>query len=282
MQNNIHENITNQILTAMTSATKFEMPWHTQTQLPTNAITNNAYNGINTLILWSSTLKHGYASNKFATYKQWQSIGGQVSKGSKGNQIIIYKPLPDQDDPTKPKVLLRSATVFNIEQISGIDPQPISKHLDQTEILNNVEQFITNTKALIEIKGDKACYIPSQDKILMPNRGLFTGTKTSSATEAYYSTLLHELTHWTGHTTRCDRDMRSRFGDESYAAEELIAELGAAFLSAELNITPTPRQDHANYLKSWIRVLENDSKAIFTASALASKATTYLNSLQPK
>jgi len=250
MKNNIHENITNQILEAMQSATSFIMPWHTNTQLPTNAITNNPYNGINTLILWSSTLKHGYGSNKFATYKQWQSIGAQVSKGQKGNQIIIYKPLPEQEDPTKPKVLLRSATVFNIEQVEGIEPEPISKHVDQTEILNNVEQFITNTKAVIEFKGDKACYIPSQVKILMTNRELFIGTQTSSATDAFYSTLLHELIHLSGHKTRCDRDMSSRFGTESYAIEELVAELGAAFLCAELNITQTPRQDHANYLSS--------------------------------
>ncbi len=114
----------------------------------------------------------------------------------------------------------------------------------------------------------------------MPEREAFTGTDTSTPAEGYYGTLLHELTHWTGHEKRCDRDLRNRFGSEAYAAEELIAELGAAFLCADVGVTPQPRLDHAQYVQSWLRVLKNDKRAIFTASSKAAQAADYLGGLQ--
>ena len=126
-----------------------------------------------------------------------------------------------------------------------------------------------------------ACYLPEPDYIEMPDCERFTGTATSSATESFYATLLHELTHWTGHEKRLDRDLTARFGENAYAMEELVAELGAAFLCADLGVTNSPRPDHAAYVGNWIRVLGSDPRAIFLASARAGAAVDYLTGLQP-
>lgn len=125
-----------------------------------------------------------------------------------------------------------------------------------------------------------AYYDRVADLIKIPDRNLFIGTATSSPTEAYYSTLLHELVHWSGNDKRCNRDHSGRFGAKAYAREELVAELGAAFLCAELNISVIPRPDHASYINSWIQVLKSDDKAIFWAAARATDAVAYLNRLQ--
>jgi len=141
--------------------------------------------------------------------------------------------------------------------------------------------FVRNRCSRSPEYASSAYYSPKQDLIAIPDPESFIGTDTSSPTESYYSTLLHELTHWTGNDKRCFRELSVRFGDESYAMEELIAELGAAFLCGQLNVTSVPRQDHADYLANWIKVLSGDVKAIFWASARASEAVAYLNDLQP-
>jgi antirestriction protein ArdC len=130
--------------------------------------------------------------------------------------------------------------------------------------------------------GERAFYRPADDIIQMPERERFLGTETSTPTEAYYGTLLHELTHWTGAKKRCDREFGKRFGDQAYAMEELVAELGAAFLCADLGISVTPRQDHAAYIDNWLSVLKADKKAIFTAASKAAQASDYLAGLQDR
>lgn len=282
MNTNLHHTVTQQIITAMKSSKDFVMPWHSQSAMPLNATTDNCYTGINALNLWAISQERLYGSSIWATYKQWQSIGAQVSKGETGSKIVIYKPLPELKvgDVNKPRVLLRSATVFNVSQVTGW--LPLIPLLDKTVLLEAVDQFVANSAAKIEHGGDRACYISKLDKILMPERALFNGSDTSSETEAYYSTLLHELTHWTGIESRCNRDMSGRFSSENYAIEELVAELGAAFLCSELGVTNSPRQDHADYISSWIAVLQYDPKAIFWAAARASEAVAYLSSLQSK
>lgn len=294
-QFNVHEHITSQIIEAMKSAKDFQLPWNAPgLGLPSNVYTRSSYNGINILSLWAASMNKQYSSNRWATYKQWQCMGAQVRKGQKGNPIVIYKPLitsgdigsaPDMgsDDTDRPKALLRSATVFNEDQVVGLEnPPPL---LDPPEIepldkLELVDAYISNTGAVIKTGGSSAYYSPKNDIIAMPEAERFIGTDTSSPTESYYSTLLHELPHWTGNDKRCPRDLSGRFGDQSYAMEELIAELGAAFLCAQLKVSSVPRQDHADYLANWIKVLSNDVKAIFWASAKASQAVTYLKSLQ--
>jgi antirestriction protein ArdC len=178
--------------------------------------------------------------------------------------------------------MAKPSYVFNADQVDGyskLNPLPVVAN--PAEKIAHVENFIAATNAKIEIGGQKAFYRLSDDTIHVPDPRLFVGTKTSTPTETYYSTMLHELGHWTGHKTRCDRDFGERFGNQKYAAEELVAELTAAFLCADLDIALEPRQDHAAYLNSWLTVLKNDKKAIFTAAAAANKASDFLHNLQP-
>jgi antirestriction protein ArdC len=149
-------------------------------------------------------------------------------------------------------------------------------------VIEQAEAFTAAAGADVRYGGDRAYYRRSDDHVQMPERERFTGSATSTPTETYYATLLHELTHWTGHESRLDRDLSGRFGNEAYAMEELVAELGAAFLCADLSITNTPRPDHAAYIANWLEVLKRDKRAIFTAARKAAQATDYLAGLQPK
>src|SRR5690606_13214996 len=147
--------------------------------------------------------------------------------------------------------------------------------LDHSQRIAQVERFVAATGADVRHGGAMAFYQPDRDLVQMPAFEAFRSP------EGYYSTLLHELTHWTRHKTRLDRSFgRQRWGDEGYAAEELVAELGAAFLCADLQLTPTVRKDHAAYIGSWLKVLKNDKRAIFTAASYAQKAADYLTGLQ--
>jgi len=171
----------------------------------------------------------------------------------------------------------RASWVFNAAQVEGFEA--VKEDLPEEPAFDPIakaEAFATATKAIIEEGGELACYVPSQDVIRMPDRRRFTGTQTSSPAEAYYSTLCHELVHWSGAKPRLDRDLANRFGGEAYAMEELIAELGAAFLCGDLGLTQEPRIDHASYIKNWLTVLKNDKKAIFTAASKASQASNFL------
>ena len=178
--------------------------------------------------------------------------------------------------------LMRAYTVFNVDQIDGLPdryrptPEPDTRQTHSLRI-DRVDRFVTATGAIIRIAGARACYVPSADRIDMPDAARFEGTATSTAAEAYCATLLHELVHWTAPTHRCDRELGRRFGDLAYAREELVAELGAAFLCADLGITLEPRANHAAYIASWLTVLRNDKRAIFNAASLAQKATDWLS-----
>jgi antirestriction protein ArdC len=176
--------------------------------------------------------------------------------------------------------MARASYVFNADQVDGFEAPPLPEPKDPAQILDRAEAFIAATGADIRHGGNRAFYRFPDDFIQMPERERFMGTETSTATESYYSTLLHELTHWTGSAKRCDRAFGKRFGDEAYAVEELVAELGAAFLCADLGITLEPRADHAAYIDNWLKVLKADKKAIFTAASQAAKATDYLAGLQ--
>ena len=286
----LHEKLTHQIVEAMESATNFQMPWHTEQELPQNALTSNNYKGINTVSLWACTMQKHYDSSHWATYKQWHELDAQVKKGERGSTIVIYKPLIGNDGepiyftepPYRQKVFMRSASVFNANQVTGWQSDSIISKptIDLTSKLANVDAYVSATKASITIGGHQSYYNGKADKINIPERHLFNGSTTCSPTEAFYSTLLHELVHWTGTEKRCNRDHTGRFGNSAYAKEELVAELGSAFLCADLGITSSPREDHASYIKNWIKVLKNDNKAIFLAASNATTAVNYLNHLQ--
>ena len=165
--------------------------------------------------------------------------------------------------------------MFNAEQVDGWELH-LPEQVSLVERIHTVETAVAQIGAEIREGGSVACYVPSEDYIRMPATAKFIGTPTSTPTEAYYSTLLHELTHWTGAPHRLDRAFGKRFGDDAYAMEELVAELGAAFLCADFSVSNEPRPDHAAYLSGWLSILDADKRAIFGAARLASEAATYL------
>ena len=189
--------------------------------------------------------------------------------------------ISDDDEKTGTAWLARGYWVFNAEQCDGFE-LPAKPPVAEIDRNTRVDAFIKATGAIVRHGGYSAYYRPSEDYIQMPEAGLFTGTDTSSATEAYYSTLLHELVHWTGHKSRLDRGFSSRISVEDRANEELVAELGAAFLCADLSVTPHLRADHAHYIANWLEILKGDKKAIFKAAAAANRATDFLHGLQLK
>ena len=268
----IYQQVTDKIIAELESGTipSWVKNWSGgDTGADCNVITKKTYSGINTIILGMS----GFKSPYWATYKQWVSIGAQVSKGSKGTQIIFYSPVEKGSKITEAgevknySYILKSYTVFNADQVSGFE----APALPVPKVFNNVasiEALTVKSGAQLQFGGDRAYYSPSQDYVAMPHKLQFHNEA------SYYATLLHELSHWSGHKSRLDRDLSGRFGNEAYAAEELIAELSAAFLCARFNIAGELR--HSSYIASWLRVLKNDNKAIFKAAALAQKSADYL------
>lgn len=282
----VHHAITEKIVAAIEEgAGEYRMPWHRSNRSisrPANAATEMPYRGINVVALWAEGLRRGFASGSWATYRQWRKLGAQVRKGERGSLIVFYKEVePDQreesDDTAdpKPRLIARASWVFNAAQVEGWTA-PRRPERSQVETIEHVERFVAKLRADIRHGGDQACYHPVGDYIEIPDQALFRWTDGSSPTESYYSVLLHELTHWSGADSRLARDLRSRFGDEHYAMEELVAELGAAFLCADLGITNEPRPDHAAYVADWLTVLDRDRKALFTAASKASAAVEYL------
>ena len=278
------------------------MPWHRpglSFAIPENAATGKAYRRTNILSLWIDAAEKVFERQLWATYKQWNELGAQVRKGEKGSLIVKYGEwIPkggssgdtqqgeDQDGESGKRLYAKPAYVFNVAQVDGFDIAPAEPLPDLTTSLQHVDEFIAATGAEFREGGSRAFYRHraadgSGDFIQMPPRSLFTGTDTSTPTEAYESTRLHELGHWTGAAHRLNREFGKRFGDKAYSFEELVAELNAAFLCAELGVTNTPRTDHAQYIANWLEVLKGDKKAIFSAASLASTAVTYLFSLQP-
>lgn len=288
----VYQAVTDRIVAAIESAGDFTRPWiasdGASMKRPINIASAKPYNGVNILSLWVAAQACGFASNLWGTYRQWQERGCQVRRGEKSSLIVFYKKLEFEraDEETgepanAERLMARASFVFNAAQVDGFrlesTPLPEAAGFDS---IPNAERFAAATGARIEEGGEAACYVPSMDKIRMPDRRRFIGSETRPADEAYYATLFHELIHWSGAKSRLDRDLSGRFGTEAYAMEELVAELGAAFLSSELEISGEPRADHACYIANWLKVLKNDKRAIFTAASQASQAATWLQDLQ--
>lgn len=281
----IHSELTNQVIEMLESAQDWERPWKkfAVNGMPINYKTKAIYNGANIISLWLSANKNGFKNNFWLTYNQAKELGGNVKKGSKGTHIIFYKPLTIEDKDTgeeKNIPILKWSTVFNIDQIENIDfeieePKTEKENIDFSGF-ENVDQVIENTGVIITHGGSRAFYSRNDDAITMPEKNDF-----NSAPD-YYETLLHELTHWTGAPHRLERKKGAKFGDHDYAFEELIAELGSIFLCAELGIDGN-LQNHASYIKSWIKALKSDKTFIFKASAQASKAFNFtMNLMYPE
>lgn len=266
-----------------------QLPWRrsgVHLAIPSNAVTHNAYNGINIISLWMAAEAGGFTTPLWATYRQWKDAGAQVRQGEKASLVIFYReydaePDPDNADDSGKRRVARASHVFNVAQVDGVvlpaspaPPNPIKR-------IEAVERFIANTGANIIISGDRAYYRPSTDQIVMPEEHLFTGTDTMTRDEAFYAILLHELSHHSGAPHRLNRQFGKRFGDDAYAMEELTVEFSSAYLCAELQITQPARPDHAHYLAKWLAVLKDDKRALFHAAAKAAEAANYLKNLQP-
>jgi antirestriction protein ArdC len=238
------------------------------------------YRGINILMLWGASIDNGYASPFWLTYKQAQEKGAQVRKGEKGSLVVFASSMTrtetgDTGEENERNIpFLKGYTVFNVEQIDGLGdhyPTPAGDSAPTAfERIEQADRFVAATGAIIRHGGSRAFYQPAVDAVQMPPAETFLDPP------AYYGTLIHELTHWTGHKSRLDREFGKRFADKAYAFEELVAELGAAFLSADLGLTPEPREDHAAYLGHWLDVLKADKRAIFAAASQAQRAADFL------
>ena len=284
----LYRTVTDKIILAIeTGVTAFVMPWHGlggQITRPANAATEARYRGVNVIALWAQASVSGYHSGVWASYRQWEHLGAHVRKGEHGTVIVFYKKVEGDEsseaheEGDRPRLVARASRVFNAEQVEGWNP-PEAAVPSRVEAISAAEGFVTKTQATIRHGGEMACYRRTNDYIEMPYRERFSGTPTSSPTESYYGVLLHELTHWSGASHRLNRVLGKRFGDAEYSMEELVAELGAAFLCADFHIAHEPRPDHAAYINSWLKVLKSDHRAIFTAAGQAQKAVEYLRQI---
>jgi len=285
----VYSAITTKIIAAVEAgAGDFVMPWHRSLVgigRPRNATTTANYRGVNIVALWAEAMLSGFASGYWASYKQWQTAGAQVRKGERGAVIVFYREL---DQPALPldgtsgdeagrRFVARASYVFNAEQVDGWSP-PEQPPASSIEPCDAAEELVRRSRATVRDGHTSAYYDYQVDRICLPQPEWFVGSPTSTPTESYYSTLLHELVHWTGATHRLNRPF-DRFGTEVYAREELVAELGAAFLCGDLAIANEPRPDHAAYVASWLSILREDSRAIFRAARLSEQAVEYLQRL---
>ena len=249
--------------------------------------TGQPYKGINIIMLWATAAEAGFASPLWMTFKQALELGACVRKGSKGTQVVYADRIRRSEENDRGETELREIpflkayTVFNVEQIDGLPAhyyhQPEPPNPNPETRLDHLDSFFRNCLADIRHGGTQAYYSITHDYVQMPPFETFVDA------ERYYATLAHEMTHWTRHTSRLNRDFgRKTFGDEGYAREELVAELGSAFLAAELGFAPETREDHAAYIQHWLKAMKNDKRFIFTAAAHAQRAVDFLQTRQPQ
>jgi antirestriction protein ArdC len=286
MKRDVYQDVTDRIVKSLENGVApWVKPWKSDGRsagVHRNALTRRPYHGINVCLLTLEQMCKGYESGEWVTYRQAKELGGHVRKGEKATPIVLWKkyeknatdeqgrPLFNEDGERVKKTLLfaRMFSVFNVEQCDGLTAEQPTERPKGFVGYEGIDAAIANIGATIDHGGDRAYYSPSADRIRLPRPAQFADAA------SYYATAAHELTHWTGHASRLARDLSGRFGDESYAAEELIAEMGAAFTCATLGIAG--HLQHAEYIGSWIKVLKNDKRAIFTAASKAQEAADFL------
>lgn len=280
----VYQNVTNTIIEALEAGTPpWVHPWHSDAgdMVPANLSSGRRYRGINVLLLSMRVMQHGYATNRWLTYQQARALGAHVRKGEQGTEVVLFKmhefgagacePVTAGRDTDRRVIpLIRSFTVFNAGQIDDLPlalmPTPAPVH--EWDACEAAEAILTTSGADIRHGGSRAFYAPSEDRIQLPDRSAF-------ASAADYSRVaLHELTHWTGHASRCNRVLSSRVHISEYAFEELVAEMGSAFLTDHCGL-PGALQ-HASYIESWLQALRHDKRLIFTAASQAQKAADFL------
>lgn len=273
----LYQEITDKIITSLEQGVRpWKCPWDQSRYggfegIPYNLKSGFSYRGINIPILWATQHEKGYQANGWLSYKQAEALGGNVKRGEKSTTVVYWNFVDvEEGDKQKRIPFLKWYNVFNLDQCEGIESKPAIKREQTWEDIQRIESIIqaNNVDLRFEAVGVRACYSPSFDFISMPKKERF------NTSGDYYCTLFHEMTHWTGHQSRLEREFKGRFGDESYAFEELIAEMGSAFLFADLGLEGNVQHD--SYIASWLRVLKNDKKAIFKAATEASKAHQFI------
>ena len=278
--------VTAQIINAIEQGVgTWKMPWHTSGRFafsPINVTSKKPYRGINTVCLWAAAQSKGYESGEWGTYQQWQDRGAQVRKGEKATLVVFWKfansgnradDADGADDSLHASgsrlLFTKGYSVFNAAQVDGYAPK-VDAERAIPERIELAETFFRGIGSDLRHGGNQAFYSRAGDYVQMPSFAAFRDGL------SYYSVLAHEHTHWTANAARCNRELGKRFGDSAYAAEELIAELGAAFTCAHLGLTTEPREDHAQYIQSWLKVLKADKRAIFTAASKAQQAADWM------
>lgn len=278
---NVHDKITRTIIAAIErGAAQYQMPWNSSANdgslrsVPANPIGRDSYRGINALALWASQITEEFPTCEWATFRQWQTAGANVRRVQKGTPIVFWRiaegagELAEHAAPSQTRAVIKTSCVFNLAQVDGFVH---SKVIVVPSVSKGTADSLINTSGATIHHGETgAFYDPVHDQIWLPHKEFF------NELEGYYSVAFHELAHWTGHESRCARDLKGRFGSESYAVEELVAELGAAFLCAEVGLSTKPRPDHAQYIQSWLRVLKNDTRAVFAVVSKATQASAFL------
>ena len=278
----VYQSVTDQIVTALETGTPpWVCPWQAGSGdlAPANLSSGRPYRGINVLLLNLRAMSSGYSANRWMTFQQARGLGACVRKGEEGTPVVFFKmlerdgamPVAANDYPGRKVIpLLRTFTVFNAAQIDGLPgaliPAPAAAR--DWNVCEVAELILLASQADIRHGGSRAFYSPSHDFIQMPERASF------DSAEGYYRVALHELTHWSGHLSRCNRVLSSRTHIEAYAFEELVAEMGSAFLTNYAGLAG--HVHHASYIDSWLQALRNDKRLIFTAASLAQKAADYL------
>lgn len=292
MKQDVYKKVTDSIVEALEKGVRpWMQPWnaaHAAGKISRPLRHNGLpYSGVNVLMLWLEATAKGYTAPIWMTYNQAKELGGHVRYGERGS-LVVYANTFIKTEPNKETgededheiPYMKPYTVFNVEQIEGLPAHYYAKASPPTLTVEHrhaaAEQFFKATGADIRHNGNRAFYAIGEDYIQMPPFEFFKDP------ESYYAVLSHESTHWTRHPSRLDRDLgRKQWGDAGYAMEELVAEIGSAFLCAELGITPELREDHAAYIENWLTVLKGDRRAIFTAASHAQKAADFLLNLHP-
>ena len=286
--NDLYTHVTERIIAALeTGVPPWLPPWHEGADdgIPRNLSSGKPYRGINILLLHMQAMANGYAEHRWLTFKQANEIGARVRKGETGTPIVFFKwqevgsndETPERDKPARVRPMLKSFIVFNAAQL---DDLPLEYHqspkLPDWKPIERAEDLLLGSGALIRHGGNRAFYVPDQDYIQLPPAAWFPNPA------AFYGTALHELTHWSGHPQRCCRLLGKQHGMDAYAFEELVAEMGAAFLCAYCGL---PGQlEHASYIDNWLQALKRDKRLIFVAASKAQAAADFLlciSELQP-
>jgi antirestriction protein ArdC len=293
-QSEIRQQITHEIINSLQQGiVPWKRPWSADRNCgrPTNVVTKKPYNGINILLLALHNQTYRSDGKFFATFKQWQSIGGQVMarpsgvpKGEGGAKVILYKPISKTKTNGKGEevednfCVMREYSVFNIDQVEGDHLDHLragfaDNNTDPEVSIHEADELIRNADVDVFHGGNRAFYDPAIDAITMPHKHQFDGT-------AYYESLFHELGHWSEHPERLNWD-RNKEGN-SYAMGELISEMSSCFVCSELGIPLAEGiGNHVSYLGNWLKALKNDPTFIFKASTQASKVTDFLMSFSP-